>query len=93
MVTRTELLEHLDRLSDAGHPPACWRVPIADRGLWTSEDASQRAVAARICTTCPALTPCASYGVANPDEAGVIGGLSEAQRRRDADTTKEHTNV
>lgn len=79
--TRADLLAHLDVLSDAGHPPVCWTVPMPERSVWTSEDPAEHVVAARLCRTCPAVTACAAYGLDHPKEAGVIGGLTEPERR------------
>ncbi|MBO1751718.1 WhiB family transcriptional regulator [Actinotalea sp. BY-33] len=81
---RAALLEHLDALSAAGHPAVCWTVPLTDRAVWTSDDATDQQHAANLCGPCPALTACRTYGLAHPKEAGVIGGLTEPQRRRGA---------
>lgn len=89
MTTRAELLDHLDRLTDAGHPPPCWRVPVAERTPWTSDVPAEQALAARTCRGCPALAACAEYGREHPREVGVYGGRTEWDRRRTTTTTED----
>lgn len=81
---RTELLAHLDRLEDAGHPPVCRTVPIPDRFMWTSDDPADQDAAARLCRTCPAVQACRDFIAAHPREHGVYGGSTERDRRRSA---------
>ncbi|NCT90153.1 hypothetical protein GXB85_04190 [Cellulomonas sp. APG4] len=86
MTARAEFLAHLDVLTEAGSPPTCWTLPMPDRGLWTSESTAEQRVAARLCWGCPALGACREYGTTtDPREvAGVLGGLTETQRRSGA---------
>jgi hypothetical protein len=79
---RAELLAHLDRLDDAGHPPVCRTVPIPDRFVWTSDNPEHQDTAARLCRTCPAATACRDYIAAHPRERGVYGGSTDSQRRK-----------
>ena len=39
------------------------------------------AAAKKVCATCPYKKECAVYALDNPDERGVWGGLSEADRK------------
>ncbi len=48
--------------------------------FWTSDSLSERNRAAKACGPCAALASCAAYGLANPQESGVYGGLTESQR-------------
>lgn len=48
---------------------------------WTSDDPDEAAAAATACRRCPALVPCVGFIVAYPDEAGVYGASTEADRR------------
>lgn len=91
---RRVLLDHFDVLTDAGHPPTCWTVPLPERACWTADDPAEQAVAARLCQSCPALTACREYGTAFPKEYGVYGGRTDTQRRpRRGRPTKENTHV
>ena len=81
---RAELLAHLDALALAGCPAVCRSVPIADRGLWTSDDPGDQRVAARLCAPCPAVTPCREYGLDHQRDAGAYGGPTETERRKAA---------
>lgn len=48
---------------------------------WTSEDPEEAAAAAVACRRCPALLRCVEFIVKFPDEAGVYGASTEADRR------------
>ncbi|WP_162177312.1 WhiB family transcriptional regulator [Actinotalea ferrariae] len=79
---RAELVAHLERLGDAGHPAVCHTVPVTERAAWTSDDPAEQRVAADLCRPCPALTACRDYGRAYPKERGVYGAETETDRRR-----------
>jgi len=55
---------------------------------WTSDSLSERNIAAKACGPCAAITQCAAYGIANPKESGVYGGLTEGQREQAAKETR-----
>lgn len=40
--------------------------------------------AREVCDACPVLARCRAYGIANPWDEGVWGGLNQKQRRRAA---------
>ncbi len=66
--------------------PNQWRLDAACRELDTAiffpetEDAAGAAKA--ICATCPVREPCLLFALANREEQGVWGGLTESERRR-----------
>ena len=47
---------------------------IAQTAWWTSEDATERALAAEACGACPAIDQCRAYRAKHPKEVGVYGG-------------------
>ncbi|MGI9021914.1 MAG: WhiB family transcriptional regulator [Acidimicrobiales bacterium] len=63
-----------------------WRDEAACRDADTavffplSDDEAGRAKA--ICATCPVREPCLLFALANREEQGVWGGLTESERRR-----------
>lgn len=73
-----ELLAHLVRLADDGFFATCLLYPDAG---FTSDEPSEQRIATRSCRRCPALAPCRAYGLENPGESGVYGGLTERERR------------
>jgi WhiB family redox-sensing transcriptional regulator len=46
--------------------------------------------AKRICAACPVQTECLQYSLANEEEFGVWGGLTEKERRRLLDDRHHH---
>ncbi|MGV8973378.1 MAG: WhiB family transcriptional regulator [Rhodoglobus sp.] len=54
---------------------------------WISSKPSVQARAALACQPCPILALCRQYGLDNPDEIGVYGGLVPADRRPRRATT------
>ena len=48
--------------------------------LWLSEEAHERAVAARLCRGCPALTECGEAAEARRERFGVWGGRDRTLR-------------
>jgi hypothetical protein len=83
--SRDELLAHLVDLTAAGAVPPCVAYP---RAGWTADAPRDQAYAARLCEVCPAVTPCRAYGIANPAELGVYGGMTTGDRRRAAATAQ-----
>lgn len=73
-----ELIALLGTLTWAGDVAPCVNLPAA---AWVDDDADNQQYAARLCRWCPALETCRAYGLANPGEAGVYGGLTEQDRR------------
>jgi hypothetical protein len=57
------------------HPPC-----TTDSYLFFSDLVSDQTDARRLCAGCHALLPCRQYGLDNPEEAGVWGGLTERER-------------
>jgi WhiB family redox-sensing transcriptional regulator len=46
------------------------------------EGKKMTAEAKSVCQTCPYMVECGAYAIANPEERGVWGGLSEEDRRQ-----------
>ncbi|MFE5340719.1 WhiB family transcriptional regulator [Isoptericola sp. NPDC056578] len=64
-------------------------VPCRDGSLtvtaaWTATDTKTQAAAARECSRCPVLAECHTYARLHSQELGVLGGTTEADRRREA---------
>lgn len=78
---RRALLDLLDAHDAAGRHIPCRQDPDP---AWTSDDPAEQAGAARLCARCPALEQCGAYGTAFPREAGVYGGTTEFDRRKNA---------
>lgn len=59
------------------HATAHARVPCTgdERDLWAADHADDRAHAARLCGTCPALAPCARYADLADERWHVWGGV------------------
>lgn len=76
------LVGALVQAASRGDVPPCGRYGVSES--WVSEDAEERAVAARACADCPVLTACAAVG--EFEDSGVWGGLdreqTEQRRRR-----------
>lgn len=72
----------LRQLATAGRYPPC-AAPSAG-GLWLAEDRAVRAVAARLCTSCPVVAECAAAADSREETFGVWGGVDRTpvQRRR-----------
>ena len=86
MTTRAELLDHLDTLAQAGHLAPCVTSPDID---FTSEKPAIQRLAAALCSTCPGVDPCRSYGLSHPREIGVLGGLADNARQTRTTPTTE----
>ena len=54
----------------------------ADPNLFYSNKPAEIKQAVEICNTCPVRVLCANYAVAENEEYGVWGGLTEADRRQ-----------
>ncbi|WP_115728052.1 WhiB family transcriptional regulator [Actinomyces culturomici] len=66
-----------------------WR---ANDGTFNGADYADAVdMAARICARCPVLDECRAYGIANPREFGIWGGLDRAARRTLADADEQQT--
>lgn len=64
-------------------------VPCHDIDAFTATEREHtqnapQALAARICPTCPVLDECRAYGIANPNEVGIYGGMTQTERRATA---------
>lgn len=68
--------------------PTAWMSSPAPRPCrtnpeaWFSKARTDQLAAAKECAQCPLLTPCRSYGLADPGLRGVWGGLTETERRK-----------
>jgi WhiB family transcriptional regulator, redox-sensing transcriptional regulator len=54
------------------------------------EAARQTALAKRVCHRCPAMTACLDWALANGQDHGIWGGLTEDERRRLKNRTRRH---
>jgi WhiB family redox-sensing transcriptional regulator len=72
-------------LEDLAHRPA-WMKRGACRGedpaLFFPSLGSNTAKARAICAICPVREQCLAYALADPESAGVWGGISERERRK-----------
>lgn len=73
----------------AERQPIPCRIGDPPIDAWTSTTATDQAIAAAACRRCPALIQCRRYGLENPREVGVYGGLTEKERRATARARKE----
>lgn len=73
-------------------PVPCVQGDVLPSAAWTSDDPATQQFAARACLDCTAFLQCQQYATAYPAEAGVLGGLTELDRRpkrgRPAKTTQ-----
>ena len=53
-----------------------------DRALFFPSLGGNAAKARAICSTCPVRQECLAYALADPESAGVCGGISERERRK-----------
>lgn len=72
MTARDRLDGALVNLAAAGRRPVCGE-PWSE-ALWTSDDADDRAEAARLCQRCPLLAPCAAAAEEADERHNVWGG-------------------
>lgn len=63
--------------ADGGRPP-CGQH--GEHELWTSEDAAERAVAAKRCQTCPLIHECHDAAEESRERHYVWGGLDRGRR-------------
>lgn len=87
MSARDRLDRALLDLAAAGRRPVCGE-PWSE-ALWTSDDADDRAEAARLCQTCPLLEPCAEAADEADERHHVWGGQDWTRHRPKRTTTKE----
>ena len=77
--------EELPSLEEIAHRPG-WMVRAACRGqpldLFFPSLGGNAAKARVICATCSVRQECLSYALADPESAGVWGGISERERRK-----------
>lgn len=77
-LTRAAFHSRLVVLAESGRPTPC----VGSRhDWWVSDRPDDQARAASECTTCTVLGLCRSYIDANPERAGVYGGLTTAERQ------------
>ena len=60
----------------------CATMPLkeADK-LFFSESPKRIAIAKSMCASCPAITQCLEYSLANECEFGIFGGLTPQERK------------
>lgn len=76
-IAYARLSGRLTELADAGID---W--PCRDSGdLWFADDVDERAAAAELCVTCPALAACARYADAADERHGVWAGKDRTPPR------------
>jgi hypothetical protein len=61
---------------------ACVNVSAQEKDAFLSTHQREMDVAHRICLCCINYTPCREFGLAHPEEEGVLGGLSQRARKR-----------
>ena len=63
-----------------------WRAAAACRDMETDiffpESDEEAGPAKAVCARCPVIEPCLSFALANRQEQGVWGGMTETERRR-----------
>lgn len=67
----------------ASRPPAGGLCAEADPELFFGDRGSHKAAKA-VCACCPVLLECRDYGLGHPEVAGIWGGMSQNQRRKEA---------
>lgn len=76
-----ELSEAIDHTIEGGGRVPCREGGLAHSRAWISAEPSAQRHAAAACGDCTAVAMCREYAVANPLEAGVLGGLTELDRK------------
>lgn len=76
-------------MASRGEKPRC--AEPADRHLWTSEDADERARAARLCGPCPVLELCGASADEEKDTHTVRGGVDRRPSRAARAAKQEKT--
>lgn len=71
------------------------RIPCKDgeSRLWLDDDDEVQRKAAALCASCPLLASCRDFATRFPREAGVLGGLTERERRKRKRSTPGARNV
>lgn len=88
MSRRPAVLEPVEMAMTESFDDTDWRRDAACREVDTSvffpdtEEEAATATAKAICAACPVREPCLSFALANRQEQGVWGGLTETERRR-----------
>lgn len=85
MTTPAGYEEFRAKLQPARADLACIRLPKEIphlKDLWTAESVAEQRQAADLCNQCPALMLCRQYGLNNPNEWGVYGGLTQKERTK-----------
>lgn len=80
MNARKALDMALVSMAAEGSRPRC--AEGTDRNWWTSENADERAHAARLCGKCPAYSECAAVAEEEQPVWGVWAGVDYSNRRR-----------
>jgi hypothetical protein len=77
-VTAAETMaRELIQLTDRREVPPC----ASGSDLWMSEDQGERAIAARRCTGCPLLTPCAALAAEFKPSFGVWAAVDRTKQQ------------
>lgn len=76
-----DLADAVERVRESGGRVPCRTGGIEATRGWTSSNPDEQRIAAAACGDCAALAMCREYAAANPLEAGVLGGLTEQDRK------------
>lgn len=87
------LAEVLELIQEHGAAIPCRSGGFAATAAWTSNDPDEQREAALACRGCPALTLCRDYALTYPREAGVLGGLTEQDRKPKVGRPKKSEGV
>jgi WhiB family redox-sensing transcriptional regulator len=77
--------EELPSLEEIAHRPAWMKRAQCrgeDRSLFFPSLGGNTAKAGAICSSCPVRQECLAYALADPESAGVWGGVTERDRRK-----------
>lgn len=75
------LADALDHVQEVGGHVPCRAGDLAQTRGWIATSPAEQRVAAAACADCAALAMCREYAESNPLEAGVLGGLTEFDRK------------
>ncbi len=80
-LTWGELADAVDHVQEAGGRVPCREGDLESTKKWISSDPTEQRRAAAACAECTPLAMCREYAEANPLAAGVLGGLTETDRK------------
>jgi len=80
-LTWHDLADAVDHAQHAGNLIPCREGGLRATRGWISSRPDEQRTAAVKCGSCAALAMCREYVAANPAEAGVLGGVTEFDRK------------